>query len=91
MKKKILRVVAGATLMVAMVVGVQMHNGHKESSLMMENLQAIAMADGESGGSKDCYSSIQYIGGTQYVRECDNCNIRWQGYGKTYTGTKGKC
>ncbi|MBI9063117.1 MAG: hypothetical protein JEZ14_14135 [Marinilabiliaceae bacterium] len=46
MKKKVLRVIAGATLMVAMAVGMQMNNVLNESSLMMENLDAIAMANG---------------------------------------------
>jgi len=47
MKKKVLRVVAGTSLMMAMAIGVQMNNVQSESPLMMENLNAIAMAGGE--------------------------------------------
>lgn len=50
MKSKILRVVAGATLLMAMAVGFQKNKEQGESSLMMENLAAIAMAEIESGG-----------------------------------------
>ena len=51
MKKKMLKVVAGATLMMAMAVGIQMNNVQNDSSLMMENLKVIAMAqpEGHSG------------------------------------------
>ncbi|MBI9063126.1 MAG: hypothetical protein JEZ14_14180 [Marinilabiliaceae bacterium] len=63
MKKKVLRVIAGATLMVAMAVGMQMNNVLNESSLMMENLDAIAMASGESSSDlceKYCFSNYYY-------------------------------
>lgn len=61
MKSKILRVVAGATLLMAMAVGFQKNKEQGESSLMMENLAAIAMADGEVEVGRIChkvYSSV---------------------------------
>ncbi|MBI9063131.1 MAG: hypothetical protein JEZ14_14205 [Marinilabiliaceae bacterium] len=62
MKKKVLRVIAGATLMVVMAVGMQVNNVQNESSLVMENLEALAMAYPEMG---DTYACV-YIPGWGY-------------------------
>ena len=48
MKKKILKVVAGVSLMMTMAVGFLMNNVQNESSVMMEHLEAVAMAGSES-------------------------------------------
>jgi len=49
MKKKILKGLTGATLVIAMAIGVQIKNERSESIIMLENITAIAMASGETG------------------------------------------
>ncbi len=48
MKKNVLRVVAGATLMIAMLIGVQINKENSISFLNLDKLNnSIALADGE--------------------------------------------
>jgi hypothetical protein len=88
MKKKVLKVVASTTLVAAMVVGMQINKAQRESSLMMENLEAIAIAsDSESTSSSDCYSYTKYTGTTGSVHQCSDCSIKWTGR----VGSGSKC
>jgi hypothetical protein len=54
MKKKVLKVVAGATLVAAMVVSLQLNEGSSSSDIALENIEAIAIAGSGESGSNDC-------------------------------------
>ncbi len=57
MKKKVLRVVAGATLFVAMVIGVNMNETQNQSTLVMENMANTALAQSEGSIVNPCIST----------------------------------
>jgi hypothetical protein len=50
MKKKVLKLVAGATLVAAMVVGMEINNANNKSSLKVENMEALACYNLEIDG-----------------------------------------
>ena len=52
MKKKIYKFVSVAVIAVAMAVSFQMSKANNATDLTMENVEALAMADGE--GNSDC-------------------------------------
>lgn len=73
MKKKILKLVAGATLVAAMVVGMEMNKSAKGSDINMANLISIAVADGEvvlDGCRKEDGEACNC--GTVTAQDCDN-------------------
>ncbi len=59
MKKKVLRIVAGATLLIAMVVGVNMNETQNQSTLVMENIAntAFAQSEGSFGCPNGCLTT----------------------------------
>jgi hypothetical protein len=73
MRKKVLKVVAGAALMIVMAIGMQMNNAQNESSLKLKNMEALAA----------CYD-IEDNSGFLYGQCCttssDDCVINSRGY-----------
>lgn len=87
MKKKVLKVVAGASLMMAMAVGVQMSKSSNANSTILGNIQNIAMGDDGEGGSciKYCCSgsSSSCMGSTKVdgtVYKSVNCDEYCQSF-----------
>ncbi len=58
MRKKIYKFVSVAVIAVAMVVSFQMSKANSESTLTMENIEALAMADLPEGGSLFNYEEV---------------------------------
>ena len=91
MKKKIYKFVSVTVIAVAMVVSFQMSSAERiNNNLLIENLNAIALAFGESGsGNNDCWTSIAYDSDAtneDVVKKCgggENCNISWHHFAKT--------
>ncbi len=62
MKKKIYRYLTVAVIAVAMVVGFQMSKANSATTLTMENVEALAMADGvEHESESDCIPSYTEV------------------------------
>ncbi len=74
MKKKLLRVVAGATLMIAMAVSMQLNSINSESSAIIEAIEVMAVANVE------CQGQAGYC--EHPVGEPENCTFttEWDQY-----------
>jgi len=46
MKKKVFKLLTGATLLVVMAISVQMNKTHEVSAISLDDLKGIALADG---------------------------------------------
>ena len=74
MKKRIYKSLSVTVIALAMVVSFQMSKANNATDLTMENIEALAMADGESGGNVDCHLTL--------LRVCEGagngyCNLNY--------------
>lgn len=62
MKNRILKIIGVFIFIIALVVNMQINHKQNESSLLIENLEAMALAYGEEGGCPGgTYYSCKYI------------------------------
>jgi len=55
MKKNVKKLIGGVVMIAAMAISVQMNKAEALSDIALENLDAIAMASGETQTDDDCY------------------------------------